>query len=671
MILTAALLATVLSTAVLPTAPDVVQLQRHPKLPGVADAAIWQRVHFTSPIASKPATPMFSSARSVTQNALQQHDVFIRAHDDHGMALARSMGVRLQGDRWMPVQMDMAQIRAALALAGGLELRTAPSHRPLLDRSVLEVGADLVHHGVGRMPARTGKGVLLGVIDTGIDLHHPAFHRADGTSRIVATWDQDSPQGPAPAGFNYGSYCSQDAISARRCLFYDSLGHGTHVSGIAAGSSQPSGIASDADIAVVRSDRFTRMGDALLFLIQLAEQRKQPLVVNVSVGGQYGPHDGRTPLEQYISYLTTPGRLLVAAAGNDGADAVHVGAQLQAGVPKRVALGGLGTGAGSDCVVEIWTQPGVSLALTFEVWNGQAVQVTVPLSAGRSDLLHGMISMNGLRVGEATYGVDYVSEHAAIRHTILFDRSNGDPLPKDAILAVKLDGVGEIHGWISQSDYSNGRARFGAGFGAGWLDGDSALSITVPATAHNVIAVGSYVTRTDWHSEWMGDQSLGFGVFGDRAPYSSLGPTLLPLITGVKPNISAPGTVIVSARAVTVPAGPDTVSDQQMAMQGTSMSAPHVAGVVALMLEADPELSPTKAAAILQATGRQDAFTGVIPNDAWGYGKLDAYAAVSLTEKGSGGCAASPLPMEGAWHIWIISVLMVCWRCRRPHERKC
>jgi len=133
---------------------------------------------------------------------------------------------------------------------------------------------------------------------------------------VLAVWDQDG-AGSAPLGFAYGHACDRERIVLGRCDLDDPIGHGTHVAGIAAGAHVLPGIAPEASIVMVRSRNFTRLADAVRFIFNTADVYDRPAVVNLSVGGHYGPHDGRTALEDYLENALGPGRLMVAAAGND------------------------------------------------------------------------------------------------------------------------------------------------------------------------------------------------------------------------------------------------------------------------------------------------------------------------------------------------------------------
>jgi minor extracellular serine protease Vpr len=610
-----------------------VRATRLPRIAGKADLQLWRHV------LSNRMT--FSGTR---------RPLFVRATTPEALASLRQLGVKTELWRWRMVRFDDAKILAAIDAGLGLEMSSARAHRPLLERSIVEIGADKVIAGKDVEMARTGKGVLVGIIDTGIDLFHPAFRDSRGRSRVVATWDQDA-SGSGPDGFDYGRECDSGDIANDDCAVRDFVGHGTHVAGIAAGGrlsgeTEVAGIARDADIAVVRSDNFTRLADAVEYLVNLAEKRDQPLVINISVGGQYGPHDGRTPLEEFLADVVGPGRIIVAAAGNDAAAGLHMGADLKS-TPARFRLEDLPIGRPTDVAVEMWTRPETNVKLALVVVNGGRVVAEAPLEGHSDEMLDGIIKYNGINIVGFSYGVDGMTGHDLAERTVLLDMSVAGAWPADTHLELHVSGSGRIDGWISQDDYRYGTPRLTPTSATGGsAPGDNGYAtLTVPATAPKVLTVGAYTVRTWWTAEDGSRIELSGGERdGKLAGYSSRGPTLSPELTGVKPDICAPGSVIDSARSIELSgASSNNIDDFRMMMQGTSMAAPHVTGIVALMLEANPDLGPVNARRYLQYTARNDENTaefGPLPNNAWGYGKVDAAAAVRLAEYESSGCAA-------------------------------
>lgn len=619
--------------------PHVLELPRVTRLEAKADLTLWRSV--------APDRLVYSRER---------RPVFVRPHDAAAVETLRRAGVRARLGEWSPVRLDSVALLEILGAVGKTEVRAAPALRPMLDISLPEIRAPEVHRGEGLERGRDGTGVLVGIIDMGLDLTHPAFSRADGSSRVVAIWDQDAVAGSPPSRFGYGRFCATLDIVADGCGVTDPSGHGSHVTGIAAGAD---GVAPGADIALVRSATFTHLADAVLFLVELADERDQPLVINISVGGHYGAHDGQTPLESYIERILGPGRLAVAAAGNDGAGRFHLGADLQP-EPQRVSIDQVPWGTPTEIIVELWTTPGTEIELTLELWIDGNLETVAPLSAHGAEYLDGDIDVDGRVIAQVAFGAEVVPDNGLARRTVLIDPTGADSPPAGTTLALAMTGRGRLNGWIRQSDYRYGMARFGRALGSGWLSGDGVSSITVPATSPSMIAVGSYSVRHRWLSEVAGEQGVPPVPFGSLSAFSSRGPTLAPELTGSKPDLIAPGSIIASARAMDVPAGANTLDASRMLMQGTSMAAPHVTGALALMLEADPGLTPATARALLQQTARRNGLAG----EEEGAGRLDAFAAVALVESRAPGCAALPLPLPLPLP-WITALgLALVWRRR-------
>jgi hypothetical protein len=308
--------------------------------------------------------------------------------------------------------------------------------------------------------------------------------------------------------------------------------------------------------------------------------------------------------------------------------------------------------------VDMWSPANAAVSLAVELWVDGAPVSRLPLVARDDDVLEDSISVDG------EYRVDFTftsePRNGRQHRLLVIDGSAARELSGRARAVLVMSGSGLIDAWVSQSD-GGSSSRFGNGGASGWIAGDGRESIAVPATARSVIAVGAYATRNTWTSEIDGSQQVEDLGIGRLAPYSSIGPTAAPERTGVKPDITAPGSVIISARAHSIPDGPDVVDAHRVIMQGTSMAAPHVAGAIALMLEAAPKLSPNDVRRIFTQTARADIATGSTPNEAYGLGKLDAKAAVALAENEPQGCAATG---ADAWNMLALAGLLLARRRR-------
>ena len=210
---------------------------------------------------------------------------------------------------------------------------------PELDSSVPATRADLVHGGSYNL---RGQGVLVTVFDTGLDYTHDDFRNPDGTTRVLYMWDQ-TVSGTPPSGFSYGAEWTKSDIDAELGVSppgvvneQDSNGHGTHVAGIAAGNgratgnSQPAdtyvGMAPEADILIVKggNDSFptSNVIDGIAWAMARADQLGQPIVINLSLGGHSGAHDGTRAHELAITAAVGQGKVIVVSAGNS-AGSIH------------------------------------------------------------------------------------------------------------------------------------------------------------------------------------------------------------------------------------------------------------------------------------------------------------------------------------------------------------
>ncbi|MEO8760669.1 MAG: S8 family serine peptidase, partial [Bacteroidia bacterium] len=210
--------------------------------------------------------------------------------------------------------------------------------RTLDDTSNIKNNVLKIHNGVSPLPqAYDGKGVIFGLIDTGMDFTHPDFKDSTGKSRIKWFWEQGAGYtgGDIPQPFNYGQEWNNQQLDNGLSTFidYGSYGHGTRVAGVAVGNGKANisykGTAPKAEIMCVAVD-FNSNGpvilDAVNYLVDKANTANQPLVINLSLGDYYGSHDGQDLQAIAIDNLTAniPGRCVVAAAGNAGNIPFHL-----------------------------------------------------------------------------------------------------------------------------------------------------------------------------------------------------------------------------------------------------------------------------------------------------------------------------------------------------------
>jgi len=483
----------------------------------------------------------------------------------------------------------------------------------MVDKSVPAIGASMLH---AIKPPIRGAGVVFGAVDTGIDYAHLDFrYDADGdgfeeSSRILSIWDQT-------LGGVAGRHYSQQDVERDLALgldwseglvrHRDPEGHGTHVAGIAAGDGSSSpyglvGVAPDAWIVAVRTSfHSANILSGIQYVFDIAEREGLPAVVNLSLGGHDGPHDGTSVLEQGIAELAdAPGRAIVVSAGNEANKAIHWSMPMSEGSGEfRVIAGDMET---ELCM---WYPGGEEIELVITSPGGDVVRVPYA-------------SVTGVR--ELEGGILYV-DHASEGNSIL----NGDCEVYLRIVDSLEDAIWTIDVTSDQAETGNVDAWIYSGDAT--LDpSTSNCTIAEPGNARNVITVGATITRAWWRSlaGWQDFRSV-YEV-GCIPTYSSMGPTR---DGRVKPDLVAPGTWIAAAKSEATSLRDEYIHpDETHAYDsGTSMSAAHVSGAVALLLSLDPLLFPDEITELLISTATTDPSIGASPPAKSGWGKLDIWAA--------------------------------------------
>jgi len=450
-----------------------------------------------------------------------------------------------------------------------------------------------------------GEGVLIAVIDSGIDYSHPDFRNDDGTTRIAALWDQTIPGSP-PQGFRIGTLYTREQINEALQLpmpqrldvvpSTDLSGHGTHVAGIAAGNGRASsglyrGVASSSELLIVKLGesvggsfpRTTQLMEALEFAVQYAISVGKPLAVNISFGNNYGSHTGRSILESFIDDISNMGRTgIVIGTGNEGAEGNHAQGILQMGSVEIVDF----------------TISNFEFSLNLQIWKNYYDHFDITI-----------VAPNGVRVGPIPTILGTQQFQVAQTEILLY---YGKPTPFNAQQEIYIEFiptnryinsgvwrielvprqivVGNYDMWLPTGGVKSPATRF--------LLSSEYTTLTIPSTAFRAISVGAYNAFT-----------------GSYAPFSGRGFTR---DQGIKPDIVAPGVNINSC----APGG------GYSRRSGTSMAAPFVTGSAALLMEwgiiqgNDPYMYGEKLKAYLIDGARPLRIETVYPNRTLGYGAL-------------------------------------------------
>ena len=454
----------------------------------------------------------------------------------------------------------------------------------------------------------TGRGVLIGIVDSGLDYRHPAFLTADGKSRILRLWDQSIPGNP-PEGYATGTEYTNEEINEALSLSVqegrrlvpseDGSGHGTAVLGVAAGSdfsrgAVNRGVAYESDLLVVkmgipRQDSFPRTTELMQgvdYLVRQAIRLGRPIAINLSFGNNYGSHRGDSLLETYLDNVSGMGKNVICVGmGNNGNDALHTGGMLSPGEIQEIELG---VGA---------FEP----TLNVQLWKNYEDEMEIYLEHPAGERVGPLFETLGAQRWQAgnTKLLIYYGKPAPYHVT---QEIYVDFLPQDEKTPYVDSGVWKII--LAARNIKNGEYFL-------WLPGGKTLNpgtafylprpqgtLTIPATARRVISVGAYDARQNTYADFSGR--------GCRAlPYP-------------KPDLAAPGVDIYAPR----PGG------GYAAFTGTSFSTPFVTGAAALLMEwgitrrNDPYLYGEKLKAYLRRGAKALQGSEKLPNDLIGWGRL-------------------------------------------------
>ncbi len=493
---------------------------------------------------------------------------------------------------------------------------TIPKIYTTLDERAMEASGIL---RIQNQPALSlkGQGVLVGIIDTGIDYRNPVFRNPDGTTRIAAIWDQTIREGLAPAGFLYGAeytdgrlneaLISDDPLALVPSV--DTDGHGTYVASLAAGGASPAnefiGAAPFSTIAVVKlkeakdflRDFFFIRPDATAFqendvmagvayLDQLAYELNMPLSLCIGVGTGWGSHGGTNPLSNMLDTVVSKRmRVVSIAAGNEANKRHHFyGNIAENGDFENVEIN-VGSGA-SGFTVELWSE--ISEIFTVEVISPTGERI--PKLSRQETFREYTFVFEG-----TTVTVDKNISFASNDFQVIFLRFSA---PIQGIWNIRVYAVDVIRGvyqmWLPMQELTDGEVFF--------LRSNPDTTITIPGNTRFPMTVGGYDVRTN--SIYL-DSGRGYTINGV-----------------VKPDFVAPAVEVIGAG----------LRDNFVARTGTSAAAAITTGAAALLLEwgvvQENYVRITSAdikSLFIRGAARDPG--RLYPSREWGYGRLDLYEA--------------------------------------------
>lgn len=499
---------------------------------------------------------------------------------------------------------------------------------------------DSVYNGTNLPDAYRGDGVIIGVTDWGFDYTHPVFYDSTLTHyRVLRAWDQYRTAGPAPVGFNYGTeLVGQEQLLAAQCDTVNIYGHhyhATHVASIAGGGGVGTpyrGVAPDAEFifATFRPDEQSVI-DAFEWMYQVAQQEQKRLVINMSWGLYWMDNfDGTGPVGRKMQELSDLGVVFVTSGGNNGDVNFHLGHTFSAEsdtVFTRYAFPGNYANNYYGGSITMTNSPHCPFSVSFTCYNYQAGQMV-------STPFYNTADGDASDEGCIYFGAD------SIVYSITLQQSDEEGRPEARLVLKRPHTIsslmyltvtaqsGDFHAW-NVAELTTGVGNWGGEFtgrnAPKWKGGDVNFGLGTPASVDCAITVAAHVSRYQ-----MTDSTMGGG---NICTFSSYGPT----IDGRdKPDISAPGQNLCAAAS--------SYADNALAydtsvvfnnrtygftkLSGTSMSSPFATGVVALLLQANPTLTPQQVKEVLIYSATHDEFTEASGMVRFGHGKVNAYQAI-------------------------------------------
>ena len=616
------------------------------------------------------ATQAFLDNRSAFPSEAKRHaaisqvrgqemvDVFITLHDSQNTsritALGGVIGARFTG--LVTAQVPVAKLQAIAALDEVEQVSIAEMMESNVDttRSVTSVNyvAEGLQHG---LPANyDGKGVVFGIIDSGIDFNHAAFQDSLGNTRIKCVYmpaDNSGTKVTIDGTVLPGSEFDSTRIASLTTDLASSA-HGSHTAFIGAGShcGQYSGMAPGTDIvmcALGGKKNDVNIANSLKYITQYAKRVGKPCVISISLGTKQGPHDGTSKLCKIYEEMGKSDAVICLSAGNLGSYRRYIHHKfsgMNTATNPNIGSYVTGTQAGytANFAIDTWSRSRSAVGIKYLLIDPDDNSIFYETGIMKAYTYHyigpGMESKRGYNAFLSQYfsgkiGVWVTTESNG--HIETYSEVSLKPLRSDvkaykmAVQFYGADGV-EFDSWVTSENAYSWHPQVGD---YKFVNGSDSCSMNDNVTGKNTISVGNYVGRNRYMS--LSGKEMYNSIYPEGSIY-------VQSSYGIAPNgesypfVAAPGYFVVSAyNGYNYLAKPSTNTayskenpttgrtDYWGSMSGTSMSTPTVAGIVALWLQANPQLKVDDVKEIIRKSAYVDDDVRKAPLQ-FGAGKINA-----------------------------------------------
>ncbi|MCH4155782.1 MAG: S8 family peptidase [Muribaculaceae bacterium] len=586
--------------------------------------------------------------KTVKIGGVESIGTFITVNDDSDIDAIKSLGAVINarvGDIVMAqVPIDKLADVAQLASVTSVDVAKPLSLNNDSVRNVTNVNlVQTLTAGTGLTKAYKGAGVVVGVVDDGIDYNHPAFKDANGVSRVKRVYQPDDTTGSSPViegvTLHGSEYTTPQQISA---LTTDNTqqAHGTHTTGTAVGSYMGNafyGMAPEADIVLCGcgddlSDYNIAM--SIKYIFNYAESVGKPAVVNLSLGNHNGAHDGTAVFTKVMNELTGKGKIISISAGNEGSAKLHIYKKFTASdsiLQSAIIYGNNFGGIYIEDNQDFWTRntdyktPPALQFLVVDMKKDSILYTSKKFTASGSLDPATDSEFSNFYNDKIDFSMGKIA-NGKFEIITQFNDLYANDINYCIIMRYFCDSLTSADVWDMGQKFSFTDLGFHE-----YTDGNSDISINNLATGNNTISVGAFNSKLKYHSLDGMIYSIN-ATLGDIADFSSYGPD----INGIaRPEVLAPGQTLISSlnsydSDISIASCSDSLSYGSRTycwgqMSGTSMAAPVVSGIIALWLQANPNLTPDDIKDVLKNSCKSDAFVTGNPKKS-GYGKIDALA---------------------------------------------